>query len=231
VTLHGTSILVSSANAIVVDLRGLDLNGPGLGTETDGIIISSASAVMHVEDCVIHRFYNGILVTGSARVSVTDSIARDNGANGLYVRSAPGARLTIDSSRFESNGMDGVVVERGATTITRSVVSGMSNSGGVGIAAVGAVLNVTATTSTHNQYGYSLETSQMTLESATVWGNSAYGLLLGDGSTVQLSNSTFTSNGTGIAVFGKGKALTRGNNTVSGNKKDVDGVLTPLDGV
>ena len=61
--------------------------------------------------------------------------------------------------------------------------------------------------------------------------NSAYGLMLGAGSAVRLSNSAFTNNGTGIVVFGSGKALTRGNNTVSGNKKDVDGVLTPLGGV
>jgi hypothetical protein len=230
-TLHLTSIVISRGDAIFVDLRGLDLNGAGPGTETDGVIVASANSVVNIDDCVIHRFYNGILVTGGARVSVTDSVSRDNRATGLYIRNVPGARLTVDNSRFQDNNSHGVVVYGGTATITRSIVSGMTNSGGTGITAVGAVLNVTATTSTNNQYGFALETSKMTLDSATVWGNSGYGLMLGDGSTVQLSNSTFTNNGTGIEVFGRGKVLTRGNNTVSGNKKDVDGALTPLGGV
>jgi hypothetical protein len=231
VTLTATSILVASGNAVVVDLRGLDLNGPGPGTQANGVSVQSANAVVNIEGCAIHRFYEGILIAANARVTVTDSVVRDNLANGLYVRGAPGARLTVDNSRFENNGFNGIVVHSGAATITRSIVSGMSSSGGTGISVVEARANISATTSAHNQYGYYAQSSHLTLDSASAWGNSAYGMMVGGGATVRLSGSAVTDNGIGIAVFGNGQALSRGNNTISGNQKDVDGVLTPLPGI
>ena len=227
VSLSLASIAIGGAGA-VVSLRGLQLTFPGNDNKTNGITVQSAATV-HVEDCVIHGFYIGIMVNGTnAQLSVTNSIIRDN-AEGVYIVTASNAQVRLDNSRVEDNYGNGVTIGSGTATITRSLVS---SNGMTGIAATGgAIVNVIATTSAHNQYGFYLESAQMTFESAVASNNSAYGLMLGAGSAVRLSNSTFTNNGTGIVVFGSGKALTRGNNTVSGNKKDVDGVLTPLGGV
>jgi hypothetical protein len=139
---------------------------------------------------------------------VTNSTARDNGQNGLEVVNTSVARLTVDNSRFENNGIDGLVLTDITATVTRSLASGNRQ---IGYAAQGA-------------------SAQITVDSSTARGQSSAGLIVVS-ATARVSNSVFTDNGFGIGNSG-GTVLTRQNNTVSGNTiQDLVGALTPLGGV
>ena len=217
---------------IVVALRGLHLNGGVAGRS--GILIEDAAAV-HIENCVVEGFgEDGILLdSGSnAKLFVIDSVARDNGGDGLHViGTATMARLTVDNSRFENNAGDGLDVEGIESAITRTVISA---NGSDGIEQTGGRMNVTWTEAASNGgNGFVVTVSgAMTVDSSVARGNTSNGLLLGSGSTsATVSNSVFTDNAIGIANAGM-TLLTRENNTIAGNAspQPVIGPRTPLPG-
>ena len=111
---------IDDADAVVT-VRGLTLDGQG--TIANGILIVAAAAV-HIEGCVIHGFTNtGISAPDPsvAEVFVLDSTSRDNGLFRLLSRAS---RLTVDDSRFDNNGLDGVYVESGLARTSRCAASG-----------------------------------------------------------------------------------------------------------
>jgi hypothetical protein len=228
-TIFAGAITINNAGA-TVNLRRVVLNGGGSAANSSAITIQAAEAV-HIENCVVHGFpQNGILVDG-ANVGVTllDTVIRDNGSNGLVVNNSPTARLAVDNSRFEDNAVDGLFINSGNTSVSRSVAAGNGGSG-FGTTGASANMNLTETISAHNQNGYRLTgSSQMTLESAVARGNGT-GLAVFTSATARISNSTFTNNSSGI-VNDSGTLLTRRNNTVTGNTTNVSGTLTVLSGV
>jgi hypothetical protein len=224
-TIFAGKITINSASAVVT-LRGLLLNGGG--TLDIGVNIQAAKAV-HIERCTIYGFGDGVALTATAAdLTVTDSVMRDNGADGLVAAGATNARVTVDNSRFENNGQHGLYVALSApASVSRSVASG---NGVAGIQVEQAKITITATTSNHNgTYGYFLSSGEMTLESVTADTN-ANGLFVNTG-TARLSNSVITGNSNAGIFVSTGTLLTRQNNTVSGNTADVSGTLTPLGGV
>jgi nitrous oxidase accessory protein NosD len=209
-TIFAGAITINNASAVVT-LRGLVLNGGGAAASSKGVTIAAAETV-HIERCTIHGFpQHGILLSGAAAdLTVTDSIARDNGQNGVEVDSSTTARLTVDNSRFENNGNIGVFMLSGVATITRSLASGNGNHGFVADTA----------------------TTRMTLDSSTARGNTNDGLLVLSGATAVISNSVFTNNAFGLAATSDATLLTRQNNTVWGNTvQDAVGTETPLGGL
>jgi hypothetical protein len=229
----GYAVSINDPNAVVV-LRGLHLTG--LGTGERGISITDASAV-HVERCDVERFVNGIIgpeaPTSPQELFITDTISRDNGQVGLWVDGSGVVvvRLTVDNSRFENNGIHGVLVHNGQATIARTVASTNGHTGIV----VGFSSDVVISHSSATQNGVAgfqalgneSSVTSVALEDAVARGNSLWGLHVGTESIVRISNSTFTNNGVGIE--NNGAVETRGNNTVSGNGTDLLGdPLTPL---
>ena len=218
---------------IVVALRGLHLNGGVAGGS--GILIEDAAAV-HIENCVVEGFARGrhpARTSGSnAKLFVIDSVARDNGGDGLHViGTATMARLTVDNSRFENNAGDGLDVEGIESAITRTVISA---NGSDGIEQTGGRMNVTWTEAASNGgNGFVVTVSgAMTVDSSVARGNTSNGLLLGSGSaSATVSNSVFTDNAIGIANAGT-TLLTRENNTIAGNAspQPVIGPRPPLPG-
>ena len=209
------NITIDGPDAVVV-LRGLHLKGAGAPGVLAGILISAAAAV-HIERCTIEGFNNGVQLDGNeTRLFVTDSIARNNNFTGLALAGNNQKTATIDNSRFENNGVNGVSVSRGRASITRSVASG---NGGVGISLGGdAVANVTWTTAAHNgDYGFALLAvgGQMTLESSVARGNGR-GLYVAAG-TARISRSVFTDNDIGIRVDSAGTLQRLQNNVLENN--------------
>jgi hypothetical protein len=221
VTVTGSALAINAATATVA-LRGLEFNG--IAANANGIRIEAAAA-MHIEGCVIRGFaQDGIQVDGAAgtELFVIDTIARDNGDNGLSVINTTTARLTVDNSRFENNGLSGLFIAAPGidAAVTRAVASGNGNVG-IGTSGASGRINISSTMSAHNSIGYSTSQSgQMTLDSATARGNNT-GLLLGVGATARISNSVITNNNTGIQ--NGATVLTRRNNVVSGNTTDLVG--------
>jgi hypothetical protein len=224
----GGVLTIDKAGAVVA-LRGLVLDGQG--TIQHGINIVDAAKV-HIERCVVHGFTSqGILSTATdVEVFVLDSISRDNGGSGFNLFNETGLqRTTIDNSRFESNGANGIIIQSGRATISRSIASNNASDGIVSHVPP-IIVAVRETTVAHNGNNGFTARGPMTVDSSLAFGN-VRGLSVSNlsGSLARISNSTFTDNGTGLSNSG-GTLETRGNNTVEGNTTDVSGALTPISG-
>ena len=224
-----TNAVTISGPGLRVVLRGLRLRGRN--DTLDGIRISQAAAV-HIDGCTVERFAgHGIsLAVSSAEVFVGDSVSRTNGGDGLYSGSANPAALTIDNSRFENNGDDGLDVDTAQASVARSVMSGNR---GDGVDLTAGRMNVTWSTSANNRrdgFRASANGAQLTLEFSLARGNGGAGLSVTASASARISNSVFTGNNVGIR--NQGTIETRGNSLAEGNVT-ADAVtpspLTPID--
>jgi hypothetical protein len=218
------NIVINSAGAVVT-LRGLHLKGAGV-SGTSGIRIDNAAAV-HIENCTIESFRSrGILLTADdAELAISDSIVRNNTLSGLEV-SASNASVTIDNSRFENNGSNGVTfVGTTQSTITRSIASGNSVNG---ITQNAGNMNVTWTTAAHNgTNGFlALSGGELTLESSVSRGNGVGLRVSGSGSRARVSRSVFTDNDTGIEITSGATVQTLENNMLLGNATNLSNAGT-----
>lgn len=199
-----TGITVDAPTATVV-LRGLTVQGEG--NAGSGISIVSATAV-HVENCVINGFNEGISQTTVARLFVKDSALRSNVFAAIHMR---GGRASFDRVRLEGGG-HGLITEFAGATLSNSVITG---NGGTGVLVLdGSVVTVEACQVTDSQQ-----------DGLNVTG-------LNEPALLRFSNSTVTDNIFGGVVAGQGGTLeSRGNNTVRGNGTDVIGVLLNSPGI
>ena len=130
-TAGSSAITVSAASTDTVVLRGLTLTG--LGGQT-GINVTSVGN-LYVEGCVISGFtVYGININLSAdgsRISIKDTITRNNSAGIVITTSTGTVRALIDNCRSEGNGVYGfVATDNSLVTINRSVASGNADSCG-----------------------------------------------------------------------------------------------------
>ena len=93
------TITINSATA-VVKLRDLVLDGAA--SSAHGITVTAAAAV-HIEHCVIEHFTDdGVNANGATtKLFMSDSIARENGATGLFVSASGAAQVAM--SRVSSS--------------------------------------------------------------------------------------------------------------------------------
>jgi len=204
----GFAVEINAKSSDTVVLRGLTLSGPGgqVGLDSGGILFGG-SGVLHVENCVINGFHgNGIGFHGAGQLFVKDTIVRNCRATGISIGANPGtATASIDRCRLEKNG-EGLAADLNAkVTVRDSIAAGNSNTGFVSRASADA-------------------TAEINLENCAVTGNkvgvsSIVGIVAGK-ALIRVSNSTITSNETGILPIQSGSILTRMNNTVEGNAKD-----------
>jgi hypothetical protein len=233
---NGNTVLLDSPIVILkaaatVTLRGLTLNG-----STNIGIQAFIAAAVHIERCVVHCFtMHGITSGGNIdRLTVTDSVVRDNGMRGLYVFQT--SQVSIERSRFENNDDAGLYIQSSShASVSRSLVTGNR---GHGVVVNGGRVTATHTTAAHNaSAGYTvLNGGQLALVSSVVQSHrngspQGIGLVMQSGSTAVISNSTFSDNINGVVVNSGTTVFTRGNNTFFGNISNVIGSLTPLGGV
>ena len=232
----GTSAITINNAAATVVLRGLFLTGGGVGAT--GIFITQAAAV-HIEDCQIERFTGaGILLPGAdTELLIADTVSRANGDDGLRVEGeGTTARLTVDNSRFENNGGDGLEVRGARSTITRSVASGngghgilhiggntsvswttTTNNAGDGIAQGDGDMSVSWTTATNNaEHGYAVtDGGVMIIESSVGSKNAGHGLYVMESSSYALISTSVLMDNTLHSIRNDGFVQTRRNNTFS----------------
>jgi hypothetical protein len=214
--------------AVRVVLRDLLLTG--LGSELEGVLVSSAAS-MHVVGCEIERFRtDGLLAhPGAGEIFVTGSTFRNNGGNGISIFGSGTTRVIVEGSRFENN-FDGASIADAQSSVTRSTFSGNEGSGlDIRRGAAGVAWSTAANNSAA---GFLIDVDAQ-LESSVARGNGGAGLFVsGSGvpAIASISNMTVTDNGVGIQNFGT--VRTRGNNRVFGNGTDFDnfGTITPLGG-
>ncbi len=193
----GDGITINAGASDTVVLRGLVLNvGAGNG------ITVNAVGVLHVENCVISGFVNGLQFQAGGQLFVKDTIARNNGLDGIAIVSLAGTpKASLDRCRLEGNG-SGLAVARGSATIRDSVASGNL----VGLVA--------------DSSGSSVD---LNIENCLVANNTgASGGIVSSHATttVRVSDTTVTDNVVGVAQLSGGAMLSRSNNTVEGNGTD-----------
>ena len=114
---------------VVVNLRGLDIEGNVQGTI--GINITSSSATVRVEDCKIYGFQGGgatgISFSGGGTLIVSNTHLHSNG-NGIVLNGANGVvNMTLRDVISERNGGDGVLItslgQHAGATIDRTTLA------------------------------------------------------------------------------------------------------------
>jgi hypothetical protein len=198
-------VLVSGTNGIVIQagpndvvrLRNLDING--LGTGLNGIRFV-AGAGLEVHNVHVYQFtQQGIdfeaPTSAQAFLTVTDSQVENNGGGAIWLTGAgtPIAFITNVNMQFNARGLraeDGSVVH-----VKNSVAS---NNNASGFVALGTSRAVT-----------------LNLDHCAAFRNTT-GVYAGSNSNVNISDTTVTSNTTGLLLAGGG-INSAGNNTVIGN--------------
>jgi hypothetical protein len=134
VVVSGTAGINVSGGGIVVNLRGLDIDGIG-GAGTTGINIIQAGAV-HIRKSIIYGFSNGIGFAGGGTLVVDDTVVQSNGSNGILLNGGGGSiNVTLRGVVVHGNAASGVVIASGGALIDRSTLAfngtGLSVNGGI----------------------------------------------------------------------------------------------------
>jgi hypothetical protein len=206
-------VLVSGTNAIVVNatatdnvtLRGLDINGIGVGAQTSlsGIKVLSAKTV-HIFDSEIYRFQAGIVVapTNSSRVIAVRNHIHDNGVGVIDAPGSAGATSPI-------------------TTLRDNVIAG--NTCGASVGAFGT----NASTPTTTDCGAATSATGLNASAHLLaLGNGFYengtGLLArGANSRLQIGSNDISTNTVGLARLDSGFIKSFGNNQLIDNGSTV----------
>jgi hypothetical protein len=213
----GTAVAINGTTPVVVTLRGLVLQGVGLGPTA---VAFNGSGELHVENCRISGWQgHGIGIgidfhpaSGANTLAVIDSIFDFNGLSasggGIVVQptGSASAHAVIEGSKFTSNtygifangmGTTGIIiVQIKDTVVANSTFDGIS-----------AFTSNTITS--------------VTVDHSSSLLNGGNGILSqGAGGFVNLANSTVMSNVMGLKTLNGGSIVSYQNNQLSGNVTD-----------
>lgn len=193
-------VIVNAAATDVVTLRGLQMNG--VLTGINGIRFLAGGRLI-VEDCAIQGVTgNGIdfSPTTAAKLLVRNTtISRVSGGSAISVTPGVGgtAAVTIENTRMYSN-KNGLTVVSGTATVNESVVS-QSDQNGIFANSAGA--NVV-----------------ISVNNSRVTNNTAVGIrALNPTSSIFVSNTIISGNGTGVGAFSGAALSTYKNNSLVNN--------------
>jgi hypothetical protein len=197
----GTGITINALANDSVSLRGISIDGAGVG-QTGITFISGKS--LTVENCVIrHVTGNGIgfFPNAASAITASNSLLADNGNVGIFVQpSAASSSVTAIISRVEANNnVTGILVSGlGANsgiviaTVVDSVAAGNSNQGffvetfdaGPGMS---AVLTLVRSVAANNSTGVEAvgANATMLLAQTAVTGNSSFGWTAASAGTIK----------------------------------------------
>jgi len=211
---NGTGVEIATAGVEVV-LRNLVITGQG---GEYGIRMTAGSSLA-VEKCVISNFSgHGIRVQAAAGVRVVETLFRDNfravsiedGAQAVVSRSeVHGVTRSGVTAYVLAGGPVGVV---SSVVVSDSVISGTRNGIDFGVAGLSQVAGSTVEIQVKNSSLSHL----------------GYGVAAEPRSTMTVSGSLVTRNGTGLNQTGTGVLRSPGNNTVTENTTNSSGTVTPL---
>ena len=214
-TSAGGAVTISAGLGSVVSLRGLVIDGQGIGGT--GIVFLSGSA-LHVQNCVVRNFERtdalGIFfgpTSTTSQLFVSDTLVYNNGSRansgGIVIEpsNAFGVTAVLDRVHLENNviglTVDGRNSSVGVRVVIRdSVVSGNAGDGILAVTSPGraaAFLVVERTTSVNNA-GTGIEAN-------------------GPHATILLKENTVIQNAVGIAAVNSGQLISYGNNSVNNN--------------
>lgn len=222
---RGDGIRVSVPTTDTVVIRGLTINGLGVGQFG---VNATSFGTLHVENCEITGFTSdGIAVnaTANANVFINDTTVRNNGGTGASLQAASfQLNVSVDGSRFEGNAAHGILATDGATvTASRTVASGNAGNGFVARTATGQKAAISCDGCTASGNG----SATPTLDSGSGFA------VLGPAAFMAIARSTATSQAIGFAVVQgtleslSGTNLVRNNGANTSGDKPVTTVASP----
>jgi hypothetical protein len=201
----GTGITINAGPNDSVILRGISIDGAGLGTT--GIQFNTGASLT-VENCVVRNVTaDGIdfRPTASSNLSVSNSLLADNGNNGINVMLSGSGTVTAVFNRVQAN-----------------------NNGNIGIFLEGDIstgslkATVYDSVAAHNATGFYAFTAAghapttLMLFHSVAANNNAGLSVSGSGATLRIAHSMVTANTNGWFNTG-GVLLSAGDNTIKGN--------------
>jgi hypothetical protein len=213
----GTGIVIAAGTSDAVSLRGLTIEGGGVGNA--GIQFNTGKSLT-VENCVIrHVTGDGINFFPNARssLSVTNTVSSDNGGDGIVVLPSGSGTVSAVFNRVETNnnGNNGILVEGDSSTGT--VKATVSDS--------------VAARNAEGFYALSSPGHALTTLSLfhSVAANNGVGIVAnGTGATLRAAQSMVTGNATaGWFIASSGVVASYGDNYIDGNGPN-SGSLTSI---
>jgi hypothetical protein len=213
----GNGVTINAGASDSVHLRGLTIEG--LGSGANGILFNTGGN-LEIENCVARGFTNAginISPTTTSSFSVSNTIASNNGIEGIFVKPTGVAAATgVLSNVTANNNPLGIFVDGGFTA--------------------GAVLSITiadSEASNNTLAGVELAGSPATPSSGlmlrnVVVSNNDTGLAAGTNAVLRVAHSVVTGNITGMAVEGAAIINSYGDNDIDGNTNNNTGVLTVI---
>jgi len=215
-----TSIRVSAAAGDIVGLRGLVVDGQGVGQE--GIEFNFGSA-LHIQNCVVRNFEGGPPIStgiifaahaNNQQLFISDSIIFNNGSGsssaGIIIEplfNTGSADVVLDRVHLENN-VDGLLIDTHTATggngihvvVRESVISGNFGNG------------IHAVTASGHPAAFAFVERTSTVD------NLQNGILAdGPGATLLLHDSTVARNAVGISTVNSGQLISYRNNRINNN--------------
>jgi hypothetical protein len=213
----GNAITINVGASDSVHLRGLTIEG--LGSGANGILFTTGGNLA-IENCVVRNFSKAGIRISPFIFSVSNTIASNNGAFGIFVRPAsPGAVTGVLSKVTANNNGIGIAVE------ADSIIVGSAN------------VTIVDSEASNNAFSGVAATSRprfpapvaVMLRNVVASSNSGEGLAAVEHLTIlRVAHSVVTGNGTGVSTSSGGIINSYGDNDINGNTNDNFGALTPL---
>jgi hypothetical protein len=203
---NGNAITINANPGDKINIIGVVLDGTFLGSTT------------------------GIAFTSGGSLIVRDSVIRNFADSGIFFQPSTTSQISVSNTLLSDNGQDGIaILANGATTVMTGVLDNVvsENNTITGMAIVsegGATVNVTISdsVSANNATGIGTNvlsgTVNVMVRDSTIANNSGTGVLSQtSSSTIRMTRSTITGNGTGWNIGSSGVVLSYGDNNIDGN--------------
>ena len=203
----GTAITINAQATDVISLRGLTIDGLGIGTT--GIVFNTGKSLT-LDNCVIRHFTSSGIAfspSASAKLMVSNTELSDNGGDGAYVQPTGTALATavLDHVKANNNGQHGIAAFGNLSTGNVTII--VSDS----IAAHNDISGFAVATNFGNG-GVALTLYQ------SVSANNGNGLSAdGDGANLYIGHSVMTGNGHGWVTSNTGDVVSYGDNYMFNN--------------
>jgi hypothetical protein len=228
---NGVTVNCTTDPNCVVVVRGLQIDGGPVGSNSLAGIKFIAGKALEVQNTVIRNFTGGspngygisFTPNGPAQLDVSDCVITTNGQQGAGAGTGAGiniiptaggsAKVTIVRSLL-SNNSNGIRIDNTSAAAPTNVVLRDST---VADSATHGVAVVNPATGTPQK-------DTVTIDRSTISGNAGDGVVAnGVNSTAFLNNSVISGNGTGALTNNSGAINTYKNNAFTGNTNDLGG--------
>jgi len=212
----GTGIIVNAGVNDTVSLRGLSIEGGGVGS--NGIAFNTGKSLT-VENCVIRHVTNNGLAffpNATSHLAVSNSVVADNVSDGIVVAPTGSGTVTAVINRVEAN-----------NNIIGIYAEGLDSTGTVNVTVSESVVAKSSTAGfyVHSTVGKA-PTTLTVFHSVTA--NNGYGFeVTGQGATLRAAQSMVTGNAGGWLATASGVIQSYGDNYIDGNGPNT-GSLTSI---